>query len=382
MKFGVLGAGLIATIPKGVISNIHHLRDKIEITAIADLNADLAASVAQTYGIPRSFDSLNAMLEYGDFEAVANLTPTPAHFETSLVILNAGKHLALEKPICNTVEEIEEIERTAKANGVTVVYAPPSMLYPSRREARRLLASEMIGRPTLVKSRTSGAGPASSPWPIDPSSYYKGHGSLWEIGVYSIFEMMTVLNRPVKSVFGYFGRTEDTRTVPSGPYRGLVVPVEYDDNHVISLDFGDSLFGVFDSTYNVWASQAPRMEIFGRKGTMSVWDNIDFMNPRLDVYQVDTDRDVKGWMSVDFNHNVLARQHAANVQRAMFLEHLVDVVHDGAQNEMPFDRARHIMEIMVKAELSGQTGEAQPIESTFAPTVIDTSFSDTAGIAQ
>jgi len=378
MKFGVLGAGMIATIPKGVVSNLHHLRDKIEVTAIADLDGELAASVAREYGIPHSFSSLDEMLDFGDFEAVANLTPTPAHVATSLAILAAGKHLAVEKPIAETLEGVDAIEEAARAAGVTVVYAPPSMLYPSRREARRLLATGVIGTPTLVKSRTSTPGPASLPWSTDPRSYYTGHGSLWEIGVYSVYEMITVLNRPVRSVFGYFGRSEPSRTVPSGPFRGLEVPIETLDNHIISLDFGDAIFGVFDSTWNVWASQAPRMEIFGRAGTMSIWDNIDHMNPRLDIYRVDTERDLKGWTSVDFADNRDARQHAADVQRASLLEHLVDVVRDGVENEMPFDRARHVMEILVKAEEAGRTGVSQELTTTFAPSVFETAHNPQA----
>lgn len=93
MKVAVLGAGDIAAKANGILPNMHHIADKAVITAIASPTEDRVKHVARQFGIPRCFTSLDAMLDYGDFDAVVNLTPIPVHGATSLKILQAGKHL-------------------------------------------------------------------------------------------------------------------------------------------------------------------------------------------------------------------------------------------------------------------------------------------------
>jgi predicted dehydrogenase len=159
MKIAVLGAGNIAIQPNGVLPNLHHISDKAVVTAIADPVEDKARDAAARFGIPKSFSSLDAMLDDGDFEAVINLTPIPVHGETSAKILQAGKHLSTEKPVAARLEEVDVLEQAAAANGLSVVVAPPNMLYPTRREARRLLAANTIGQLCFVRHRSSGPEP-------------------------------------------------------------------------------------------------------------------------------------------------------------------------------------------------------------------------------
>src|SRR5262249_12522615 len=159
------------------------------------------------------------------------------------------------KPVAVTIDEADALAEAADAKGLTVVCAPPNMLYPTRREARRLLAANTIGQVCFVRHRSSGPGPAAGAWPSDPSWFYqKGSGPMFDIGVYSMHEVLGILNRPAKRVFGFFGITEATRTVPSGPVAGLTFPVTANDNNLVLLDFGDSVFCVIDGTYNVWAA--------------------------------------------------------------------------------------------------------------------------------
>ncbi|MFG1706946.1 Gfo/Idh/MocA family protein [Nonomuraea sp. M3C6] len=380
MKVAVLGAGNIAIQPNGVLPNLHHIPDKAVVTAIADPVEEKASWAAERFGIPKSFMSLEDMLDYGDFDAVVNLTPIPVHGETSLKILQAGKHLTTEKPVGVTIEEVDALEQAAAANGLTIVCAPPNMLYPTRREARRLLAANTIGQLCFVRHRSSGPGPGSIAWPSDPSWFYeKGSGPMFDIGVYSMHEMIGILNRPVKRVFGFFGITEAIRTVPAGPYRGLEIPVTANDNNLVLMDFGDSLFGVVDGTYNVWAAKSPRMEIFGREGVLNMWRNLnETTGQQLEVFRVDKERSVRGWWDVALGDLNFAQTHVDNLKRALIVEHLVDVVRGDRQNELPLDQARHALEIMLRAEEASQTGQAIELTTTFEPIRFDPSVKEEA----
>jgi predicted dehydrogenase len=194
LRIGVLGAGVIATAEYGVLPNMVHLAGKAEVTAIADIVPGRASAVAERFGIPSAYGSLADMLARADIDAVANLTQIPAHAETSLEILAAGRHLITEKPLATTMADADAIVAAARSASVLVVCAPPNMLYPSRREARRLVAAGEIGQVALGKVRTSHAGPAAMGWPTDPSWFYQqGSGPLFDIGVYGIHELTGIL---------------------------------------------------------------------------------------------------------------------------------------------------------------------------------------------
>src|SRR6478735_6191508 len=89
LRLGVLGAGGIATIPEGVLPNVHHIADKVTIVSIADPVTGRAAAAAERFGIPESYLSLDELLEHSDIDAVVNLTPIPAHAETTMRIIEA-----------------------------------------------------------------------------------------------------------------------------------------------------------------------------------------------------------------------------------------------------------------------------------------------------
>lgn len=163
LRVGVLGSGGIATAPYGVLPNIHHFASTVDVVAIADLAFDQASAVAGRFGIPHAYQSLDEMLDGTELDAVVNLTPIPVHAATSRTILNAGKHLASEKPLAATMPEADELIELAQSLGKTIVCAPPDLLFEPYERAARLVASNAIGRVAFARVRSSHAGPGGTP---------------------------------------------------------------------------------------------------------------------------------------------------------------------------------------------------------------------------
>ena len=65
MRVGVLGAGMIATIGYGYLPHLGKIRDRVELTAIADRRLDLARAVAEAHEIGRAVITRHAHLEQG-----------------------------------------------------------------------------------------------------------------------------------------------------------------------------------------------------------------------------------------------------------------------------------------------------------------------------
>jgi predicted dehydrogenase len=111
LKVGVLGAGHLGKI---------HLRllqqsDKYELVGFYDDNPENAVKIEKEFGYKR-FDTIAKLLTAVD--VIDIVTPTLSHYKCAKVAIKSGKHVFLEKPISNTVEEAEEIIELAKEYNV------------------------------------------------------------------------------------------------------------------------------------------------------------------------------------------------------------------------------------------------------------------------
>ena len=118
------------------------------------------------------------------------------------------------------------------------------------------------------------------------------------------------------------------------------------------------------------ATRAPRLEVFGREGTLVMHYNTNETGPAppLELYRAATPGPggrPGGWDPLDLRHLDAAQAHVDRARRAVLLEHLADCLAAGRQPELSLARARHTLEIMLKAMESARTGQAAELETTF-----------------
>jgi len=106
LKVAVIGVGHLGKHH----ARIYHSLPDVELVGIVDLDASLAQKIAQK-GACQPYTDFREVLAKVD--AVSLVTPTPTHFEMARVILQAGKHLLIEKPITETAEQATELIRAA-----------------------------------------------------------------------------------------------------------------------------------------------------------------------------------------------------------------------------------------------------------------------------
>jgi predicted dehydrogenase len=367
LRAGILGAGTIATSGNGFLPGMTRMPELVETVAITDPVIDRARQVAAGHGIPEVYASLESMLERADIDLVVNLTPIPLHGPTSLQILEAGKHLVIEKPIASTVAEADELIAIASRRNLKYVVAPPNMLYQNRVDAKRLVAAGAIGQPCFARVRGSHGGPAAGAWPLDPTWFYQeGSGPLLDMGVYGIHDITGIFG-PAKRVVAFGGITEPVRVVRGGPFAGKEIDVTVDDNTLMLLNFGDALHAVVDATFNVNAAKSPQVEIFGRAGTLNLYNqNADPPMPPLELFKLDAAPGIDGWITprVRHQHDDLAEQWQ-RYKRALLVKHLAECVFSDQQPILSAEHARHALEIMLKAAESARTGQVLDLETTF-----------------
>lgn len=111
LKVGVIGVGRMGQRHCRVYANLRHA----ELVGVCDVSAELGRQVAQQYEVS-FFSDVDQLLEKVD--AVSLVTPTPLHYDLAVRCLAAGKHLLIEKPIAETVEQAERLTAQAEASGL------------------------------------------------------------------------------------------------------------------------------------------------------------------------------------------------------------------------------------------------------------------------
>ncbi len=365
LRAGILGTGTIATSPNGYLVGLMEMTSDVMTVAAADPVIERARTVAKRYQIPGVYESLDEMLEKSDLDLVINLTPIPLHGSTSRRILKAGKHLVVEKPIATTMEEADELIELANDRGLLYVVAPPNMVQPNRVEAKRLVAEGAIGQPCFARVRSSHGGPAAGNWPLDPTWFYQeGSGPLFDMGVYGIHDITGILG-PAKRVVAFSGITEKVRTVRGGPFKGKQIAVTADDNTLLMLDFGRSAYAVVDGTFNVNAAKSPQIEIFGREGTLNLYNQQqDPTAPPLEIFRLDAVPGVDGWITPR-QRSFTDHSSQQRYRRAIMVKHLVDCLTENKRPILSAEHARHALEIMLKAIESARRGQVLDLATTF-----------------
>ena len=110
IKVGIIGVGYLGRFHA---EKFAYLPDT-KLVGVADLNPARGQEAARTLGVP-AFTAYQEMLP--EVAAVSVAVPTSSHFAVVQDALEAGCHVLVEKPICLTVAEADELVRLARKWG-------------------------------------------------------------------------------------------------------------------------------------------------------------------------------------------------------------------------------------------------------------------------
>lgn len=265
LRVGLVGCGRISDI---YLQNCLSYPE-LDITACASLDLAESQTKADQYGIAKACTP-DQIFADPDIDCVLNLTIPAVHAKVSLAALAAGKHVYSEKPFVTDLEDGKAILDLAAAKGLYVGNAPDTFLGGRLQTCRALMDDGIIGEPTGVSAFVGTHGvERHNP---NPDFYYQvGGGPLLDLGPYYLASMIFLLG-PVARVCGMSRRTFDQRMIENGPRNGEMIDVEI-DTHILSLlEFSSGVLGQMTSSFDVWDTETPRMEIYGTKGTICIPD--------------------------------------------------------------------------------------------------------------
>jgi 2-hydroxy-4-carboxymuconate semialdehyde hemiacetal dehydrogenase len=109
------------------------LIDGVEITSVISRRAEQAAEVAAKYGAKHSGTELQEALDRNDVDAVILCTPTQMHAEQAIDCMNAGKHVQVEIPLCDSWADAESVLARQKETGLVCMVGHTRRFNPSHQ---------------------------------------------------------------------------------------------------------------------------------------------------------------------------------------------------------------------------------------------------------
>ena len=140
MRIALAGAGAFGEKHLDGLRNIAG----VEIVSIISRTASQAAAVAEKYGAKHSSTELEDALARDDVDAVILCTPTQMHAAQAIACMEAGKHVQIEIPLCDSWADAEAVVAKAKETGLTCMVGHTRRFNPSHQYVHdKIVAGEL-----------------------------------------------------------------------------------------------------------------------------------------------------------------------------------------------------------------------------------------------
>lgn len=318
LRTAVIGIGGMA----GAHAALLHANERIELTCVCDIVEQKAKEQAQKLACDYETDSA-ALLARQDVDAVLIGVPNALHPELARAALQAGKHVAVEYPVTQTVEEYESLTAlAAQRNLVLSDWLTP--LHEVQAVTMRSLVGE-VGR--VVSQRSAYFAGGRNTWYVDPKlrgNFFSG------LTIHQIVYFNIVMDRlPV----WVQGTVQDGTHPGGGRWSAGTFLCGYEDGATAWNDWGMG----FDETPSTW-----EWVVEGTAGRLV------YERPPREKHRIRLTKS-------DGEDRIVEMEKQGKVH-APFANRFVEQVLDGAEPLVPPDVSRATVRIFQAAQESADTG--------------------------
>jgi scyllo-inositol 2-dehydrogenase (NADP+) len=190
IRVGVVGFGLGGRVFHApLISSVEGL----EFAGVVERTTNNAA---ERYPGIKTYRSVDEMLTDGSIGLCVVSTPSGTHFEISRQILEADRHVIVDKPVCTNSAEVAQLMRLATARNLLLVPFHNRRWDGDFQTVRRLIEEHSLGRLVSFESRFDRWRPdlpKDRLWKEDPQA---GGGTLLDLGTHLADQALALFGKP------------------------------------------------------------------------------------------------------------------------------------------------------------------------------------------
>ncbi|HSM81431.1 MAG TPA: Gfo/Idh/MocA family oxidoreductase [Nodosilinea sp.] len=239
----------------------HH---RTEVVAVYHRDLAQAEAIAAAHGIPHACDTVEALVALPAVQAVTVATPPFLHHAQAKLVLEAGKHLLLEKPTALSGAEAEAIAALAQSRNLVATMDFEFRFVPAWQRLAELLVEGYLGDLRFANITWTVPGRA------DPSRVWnwysrrdQGGGALGAFASHS-FDYITWLFGPIARLSARLS----TAIAQRPDAAGVLQPVDADDTCSLVLDLANGAPCQVAISSVTYAGRGHWVEAYGDRGTL------------------------------------------------------------------------------------------------------------------
>jgi predicted dehydrogenase len=221
----------------------------IELVGFVDSDCDRLNTVGDRHGVRRRYNDYRVMLNEARADVVAVCVPPQFHAEIGLAVLDAGKHLFMEKPLALSLHEADQLAERAAASPGKVLIGFNLRWHRLVRRAREVIDGGSLGPlETMHTTFTSRTGFAThgSDW---RHQHDLGGSVLFDLGIHHFDLWRFLMRSEVEEVFARY-RSDDPAV----------------ERAAVSATMGNGV--LVTALFSHGLSDTNELEICGRKGRL------------------------------------------------------------------------------------------------------------------
>ncbi len=322
---------------------------RARLIAAVDVRPELAEAAAKRWGAEHWYTSPAEALADPEVHIADLCLPHHLHAPVAIEAANAGKHVFVEKPIANTLDEADAMIAACRENNVLLMVDQTKRYQNRHRKLKELLDAGYVGDPILV--RGAYLQDITYAWqhmePARLKGYWKHDGVISGIGIHALDLLRWLI-----------GEAVEVQAVASTS--DMIDPARRtEDSGLVLLKFANGCIGEVTVSYvlkhpHLGASwDVMPIEIYGRDGSLQM-DEYDTITVTSDKVAGDIG---VGIFQVQTRPAVGAPRSPAEGM-AGAIEHLLDCVLNGTQPLTHGEDARASLELVEAAYQSINEGRA------------------------
>ncbi|MCK4403267.1 MAG: Gfo/Idh/MocA family oxidoreductase [Dehalococcoidia bacterium] len=310
LRVGVIGVGAMGRNHARIYSEL----SDIELIGVADINQNLATSIAQSYEC-KTYADYNDLLSE-NLDAVSIAVPTTLHKKVALDAIKKRINILIEKPIADTVENADEIMEAAQQKGVKLMIGHVERFNPAIIKLKELIGKGLLGDIISISAKRVG--------PYNPR--IRDVGIILDLGTHDIDIMSYLCSERIKEVYASAGS----------------VVHSHEDHAIITLNFNNGSSGVIETNW-LTPHKIRNLTVIGSKGIAEV----DYIQSSLRIFDKEWVRDAK-----------IEKEEPLKLE----LLHFIACMQHDKEPLVSGEEGKHALEVALAAMESARTGRVCQIK--------------------
>ena len=247
LGISVIGAGHWGPNLIGALSGLAN----VELRFVCDLDESNLERVRARFSSLETTTDPQVVLADASSEAVCIATPVSSHFDLAKAALENGKHVLVEKPLCQAVSQCRALEELARKQNRVLLVGHVFLFNPSIMKVREILQAGDLGRIFYLEAHRTNLGPVR-----------RDVNAIWDLTSHDI------------SIFNYL--------LDSQPLAASAVGSKALDGHVEDTTFTTFRYpgSILAHAHASWLNpkKVRQITIVGER-KMLTWDDIDLTHP-------------------------------------------------------------------------------------------------------